>query len=73
MSEENPGNKYNKASDREFGTDSSVRAYKADTPGEPSPVLQGLDKRYDVDAMLKNNQMPKPFTKQHQDNKKEEE
>jgi hypothetical protein len=73
MSEETPGNKYNKSSDREFGTNSSVRAYKTDTPGEtPDVPTDALDKRYSVDSMLKNNQMPDPFTKQHQDNKKEE-
>ena len=75
MSDETPGNKYNKSSEREFGTDSSVRAYKTDTPGEtPDGPTDALDQRYSVDNMYKTNKMPEPFTKQHQDiNKKEEE
>ena len=76
MSEGTPGNKYNKSSDREFGTDSSIRAYKTDTPGEtPDVPSDALGQRYSVDNMIKNNRMPDPFTKQHQDNnnKKEEE
>ena len=73
MSEEAPGNKYNKSSDREFGTNSSIRAYKTDTPGEtPDTPTDALDQRYSVDNMIKNNRMPDPFTKQHQDNKKKE-
>ena len=59
------GNKYTKASDREWGTDTSIRAYKADTPGEaPDVPYDALDQRYAVDNMLKNNQMPEPFHKQ---------
>jgi hypothetical protein len=74
MSDEKPGNKYNKASDREWGTDTSVLAYKTDTPGEtPKVPFNALDKRYSVDNMLKNNKMPDPFHKQYQDSKKEEE
>jgi len=73
MSEEYPGNKYNKSSEREDGTDGLVRAYKTDTPGEsPDAPFNALDQRYAVDNMLKNNRMPDPFIKQVQDNEKEE-
>ena len=73
MINETPGNKYNKASDREFGTDTSIRAYKADTPGEnPEIPANALDNRYAIDNMLQNNKMPEPFHKQREkENKKE--
>jgi hypothetical protein len=74
MNDEAPGNKYNKSSEREFGTDSSIRAYKTDTPGEtPDAPYNALDQRYAVDNMLKNNRMPDPFTKQHKDKNKKKE
>jgi len=72
MINETPGNKYNKSSDREFGTDTAVRAYKSDTPGEhPDAPFNALDQRYAVDNMLKNNKMPEPFHKQAEREKKE--
>ena len=62
MINETPGNKYNKSSDREDGTNGLVRAYKSDTPGEtPDAPFNALDKRYEVGNMYDNNKMPEPF------------
>lgn len=69
-SKDRPGNAYDKAG--EWGTNDSMRAYKADTPGEtPDVPYNALASKYETENMFKNNKMPEPFHKQAEKKEKE--